>query len=72
MKTLNIPERISKIAELQKLIKTPWHITRFGIELSIHGDQISLSNDSSADYETLQEIRTVVEYLSKELGGEVK
>jgi hypothetical protein len=57
-----------------KDIEVPWHVwTKFGSQnklITLAGDQASLG--AEADFGSLQELRTAVEWYVSQLGGKVK
>jgi len=68
---MTIIERIKKIEELEK-IEIPWTVKRSGVNPTIFGTQVCLSDAEYSDFLTVDEAREVAEYLVTQLNGKVK
>jgi hypothetical protein len=68
------PKQLRAIDEMKdRSIPIPWSINRFlGLDgkLLVCGEQVSLSK--RGDFGTLEEVRSVVEWLAHQFGGQVK
>jgi hypothetical protein len=65
-KAVNVIKAVEK-AEAEFAARVPWSVKRTGMNPTLFGSQISLSDNG--DFLTLEEAREVASWLANELGG---
>lgn len=69
-----IKEKYDAIQKIGSDVAIPWNVARLTHprgSLSIYGSLIGIGSDD-ADYGSLEEVRTAIEWYAEQLGGKVK